>query len=124
MFKPVIPIIRNKVPGAKISTPPVASGHASWMAGWLALENTNGRLSDYYGFHVYMEDYLPEERISWVERMVNTKNENGWTTTPWMNTETNFDNHTSTGTSSCTYGSTTCDICAPIYTATDCGGSS
>jgi hypothetical protein len=40
MFKPVIPIIRNHVPGAIVSTPPVAGGEASWMASWMNLENT------------------------------------------------------------------------------------
>ena len=90
MFKPVIPIIRNNIAGAITSTPPVAGGDTSWMASWMTLENTNGRLSDYYGFHAYLKDYTPETRISMVQRMVDTKNANGWTTTPWMNTETNF----------------------------------
>ena len=54
MFAPVIPIIRNHVPGAIVSTPPVCGGHTSWMASWMTLENTYGRLSDYYGFHVYL----------------------------------------------------------------------
>ncbi len=122
MFKPVFPIIRAHVSGAKISTPPVCSGKASWMAGWMALENANGRLSDYYGFHVYIESLLPEQSFALVARMLKTKDEYGWTTTPWMNTETNFDNHTAAGTSSCTPGSTTCDVCDSIYTPSECGG--
>jgi hypothetical protein len=94
MFKPVIPIIRNNVPGALISTPPVCGGDAAWMASWMTLENTNGRLSDYYGIHIYLRDSAPEERLGMLRSMLNTKNDNGWTTTPWMNTETGFDNHT------------------------------
>jgi hypothetical protein len=95
MFKPVIPIIRNNVPGAIISTPPICGGDTSYMASWLALENSNGRLSDYYGFHSYLSGYEPEDRINMIIRMVDTKNTAGWTTTPWMNTETNFDVDTS-----------------------------
>jgi hypothetical protein len=96
MFKPVIPIIRNNVPGAVISTPPVCGGDTSWMTNWMTLENTNGRLSDYYGIHIYMRNHAPEERLGMLRRMLNTKNANGWTTTPWMNTETGYDNITFT----------------------------
>ena len=90
MFKPVVPIIRANVPGAIVSTPPVSGGDTSYIASWLSLENTNGRLSDYYGFHCYLYGYEPETRINMIARMVKTKNDAGWTTTPWMNTETNF----------------------------------
>jgi hypothetical protein len=96
MFKPVIPIIRRNVPGAVISTPPVCGGDTSWMASWMTLENTNGRLSDYYGIHIYLRDYAPEQRLGTLRNMLNTKNANGWTTTPWMNTETGYDNFTFT----------------------------
>jgi hypothetical protein len=89
MFAPVIPIIRNHVPGAKVSTPPMCA-HATWMANWMTLENTYGRLSDYYGFHVYLLDYTPEARMGWVQIILDTKNANGWATTPWMNTETGY----------------------------------
>ena len=44
MFKPVIPIIRNNIPGAMISTPPVSGGDATWMTNWMALENANETL--------------------------------------------------------------------------------
>ena len=89
--QPVIPIIRNNVPGAIVSTPPVCGGDTSWMTSWMTLENTNGRLSDYYGIHVYLKDYTPEVRMGMVQHMLDTKNANGWTTTPWMNTETGYD---------------------------------
>jgi len=92
MFKSAIPIIRANVPGAIVSTPPVCGGDTAFMTEWMILENTHGRLSDYYGFHVYLQNLPPETRIKMVERMVATKNTNGWTTTPWMNTETNFIN--------------------------------
>ena len=105
MFKPVIPIIRNNVSGAIVSTPPICGGDTTYVANWLALENTNGRLSDYFGFHSYLSGYEPETRINMIIRMVNTKNEAGWTTTPWMNTETNFE----VGTNVCTSTVEDCD---------------
>jgi polysaccharide biosynthesis protein PslG len=108
MFKPVIPIIRKNVPGAITSTPPVGGGDSTWMASWMVLENTNGRISDYYGFHSYMQAFTPEKRMGMVENMVNTKNDNGWTTTPWMNTETNFVSTNLT--------------CSTDYTAQECQG--
>ena len=92
MFKHVIPIIRSHVPGAVISTPPVCGGDTQWMTSWMKLENTNGRLSDYYGIHIYMRDSPPEQRMGMLRSMLNTKNANGWTTTPWINSETNFNN--------------------------------
>jgi hypothetical protein len=91
MFKPAIPIIRANVPGAIVSTPPICGGDTTYMASWLALENSNGRLSDYYGFHSYLSGYEPETRINMIAHMIDTKNSAGWTTTPWMNTETNFE---------------------------------
>lgn len=108
MFQSAIPIIRAHVPGAIVSTPPVCGGNATWMSGWLSLENTNGRLSDYYGFHVYLRDDTPETRMSVVTKMVNAKNAAGWNSTPWMNTETNF--------------LTTTYTCSTQYTPEDCDG--
>jgi hypothetical protein len=108
LLKPAISIIRNAVPGAVVSTPPVCGGDTAWMASWMQQENTHGRLSDYYGFHVYLRDGTPEDRIKMVGRMVTTKNSNGWTTAPWMNTETNFVNTDYT--------------CSGQYTAADCEG--
>lgn len=108
MFKPVIPIIRNNVPGAQVLTPPVAGGNAKWMASWMALENADGRLSDMYSFHLYLWDQEPEQRMPTIERMVNTKNSNGWTTTPWLLSETNYDVNTY--------------ACSPIYSVEDCQG--
>ena len=107
MFAPVIPIIRKNVSGAKVSTPPVCA-QTSWMASWMTLENTYGRLSDYYGFHVYLRNYTPEVRMGLVQHMLNTKNANGWATTPWMNTETGY--------------TLPSFACSTQYTAEDCQG--
>lgn len=94
MMRPAVNIIRANIPNAIVSTPPICGGDVSWMNSWLVLENTSHRLSDVYGFHVYMRDSEPETRLSVIEKMVNVKNNNGWNTTPWMNTETNWDNVT------------------------------
>jgi hypothetical protein len=107
MFKPVIPIIRDNIPGAMISTPPVSGGDATWMMNWMALENANGRLSDYYGIHIYM-DNASVQRLRMLQSMLKPKNANGWTTTPWMNTETNYDHITFT--------------CSTQFTLEDCRG--
>jgi hypothetical protein len=108
MFKPVIPIIRNNIRKAIVSTPPVCGGHTSWITSWMTLENIKGRLSNYYGFHVYLKDHTPEVRMGMVERMLDAKNANGWTTTPWMNTETGYNIGTFT--------------CSTQYTAEECRG--
>ena len=108
LTKPAIAIIRNAISGAITSTPPVCGGNVPWMTSWMQLENSNGRISDYYGFHVYLRDLTPETRINMVGRMVDVKNNNGWSTAPWMNTETNFVNAT--------------DECSSQYTTADCRG--
>jgi len=107
MFKPVIPIIRANVPGAKVLTPPFA-GEAQWAASWIQLENTNGRLSDIYSFHQYLWDQEPEQRMSIIAQMITAKNNNGWTNVPWLLSETNYDVNTY--------------ACAPQYTVDDCEG--
>lgn len=108
ILAPIVPIIRNYVPGAMISTPPPSGCDEPWMASWMALENSKGRLSDYYGFHFYLMNFAPEARMPEIEKMLATKNSNGWTTTPWMNTETNFLDKTY--------------ACSTEYTAEECRG--
>lgn len=100
MFRPIVPIIRNNVPSAIVATPPICGGDTAYMSSWLSLENTNGRLSDYYSIHSYLSGYEPETRINMIARMVQTKNNAGWTTTPWMNSESNFSPTTDVCTSS------------------------
>jgi hypothetical protein len=100
MVKPAVGIIRANVPGVSITTPaPFLAVNPSWMDEWLAQENTNGRLSDIFGFHAYIGpgsiwkpvSDLPERRFAAiVTPMVAKKNQAGWTTTPWINTETGF----------------------------------
>jgi hypothetical protein len=106
---PAIAIVKANISGARILTPPVSGGNTSWMASWLNTENTNGRLSDIYAFHIYLQGQTPEARYPGpVQNMVNLKNNTaGWASTPWMNTETAFQ--------SGTY------VCSG-YTAPDCTG--
>lgn len=91
LMAPAVALVRSKVPGAIIVTPPPNPWDDDWMRDWLKEENTKGRLSDVYSFHVYLQDHTPEERFFLVQRLVDLKNSTpGWSQTPWMDTETNF----------------------------------
>jgi hypothetical protein len=96
MVKAAVPIIRNHVPGAIFTTPAICGADTAWMTSWMKLENANTRLSNYYSIHLYLNGpsdgnkFVPETRMKMIEEMVNTKNANGWTKAPWINTETNF----------------------------------
>jgi hypothetical protein len=100
MLKPAAAMIRANIHGAVITSPaPFMAVNPSWMDEWLAQENANGRISDIYGFHAYMgpgETWLPEQNApekrftDLIVPMVAKKNHAGWTTTPWINTETGF----------------------------------
>ncbi len=100
MVKPAAAIIRSNVRGAVITSPaPFMAVNPSWMDEWLVQENSKGRISDIYGFHAYIgpgsnwrpEQNSPEKRFAdLVVPMVAKKNKAGWTTTPWINTETGF----------------------------------
>lgn len=97
LMAPAVAIVRNHVPGAVILTPPANRGDTDWMRDWLNEENKNGRLSDIYSFHLYLQNNLPEPRFATVKQMVDLKNNTpGWRDTPWMNSETNFDARTFT----------------------------
>jgi hypothetical protein len=92
---PAVKMIREKVPGAIVLTPPANRGDTDWMREWLNQENKNGRLSDIYSFHLYLQNNLPEPRFHTVKEMVDLKNgTTGWADTPWVNSETNFDART------------------------------
>jgi polysaccharide biosynthesis protein PslG len=104
MVKPVVSIIRSHVSGAIVTTPAICGGDTAWMTSWMKLENANTRLSDYYSIHVYLNNHDPETRMKMVGSMINTKNANGWTKAPWLNTETNFNT-----TYSCVFAAAECD---------------
>jgi len=95
LMAPAVAMIRSQIPGAVIFTPPANRGDTDWMRSWLNEENKNGRLSDIFSFHVYLQGNLPEPRFHLVQQMVELKNSTpGWADTPWVNSETNFDART------------------------------
>src|SRR5580692_3959191 len=92
LMAPVVPIIRSKISGALILTPPANRGDTDWMRSWLNEENKRGRLSDIFSFHLYLQGATPEQRFQTIRDMVDLKNSTpGWANTPWINSETNFD---------------------------------
>jgi hypothetical protein len=92
LMAPAVAMVRSKVPGAFILTPPANRGDTDWMRNWLTLENKNGRLCDIFSFHLYLQNVSPEPRFGMIQQMVNLKNSTaGWGDAPWMNTETSFD---------------------------------
>ena len=103
MVKPAVAIIRANVPNAIImmpSTTPDSNtglGYQADFQNWLNYENTNGRISDWIAWHVYMTNTnsttrTPEDQ--WNKYVVNYLNvqasTSGWATTPWADSETNF----------------------------------
>lgn len=95
LMAPAVAMIRRKIHDALILTPPANRGDTDWMRNWLNEENKNGRLSDIFSFHLYLQGNLPELRFRTVQEMVNLKNStSGWRETPWVNSETNFDART------------------------------
>jgi len=109
LMAPAVVMVRSKVPGAFILTPPANRGDTDWMREWLNQENKNGRLSDIFSFHLYLQNDPPESRFATVKQMVDLKNgTSGWSDTPWMNSETNFDSRTF--------------ACDSRYTSNDCIG--
>jgi hypothetical protein len=92
LMAPAVAMIRGKISGALILTPPANRGDTDWMRDWLEQENKNGRLSDIFSFHIYLQGNRPEPRFATVKQMVELKNSTpGWADTPWVNSETNFD---------------------------------
>jgi hypothetical protein len=128
MVAPAAQIIKANVPNAVILTPsstPDAVGSASNTGltyeqdfqNWLNLETANGRISDWIAWHVYLSSNTtttntPEQQFSnYALNFLNIQSATaGWTTTPWANTETNFDSGTNY----------TCP--SDQYTADDCTG--
>ena len=109
LMAPAVALVRSKVAGAFILTPSASRGDTDWMRDWLNQENKNGRLSDIFSFHLYLQNNLPEPRFGTAKQMIDLKNStSGWSDTPWMNSETNFDARTF--------------ACNSRYTSDDCIG--
>jgi hypothetical protein len=92
LMAPAIAIVRKKVSGVTVLTPPVMRADSDWMQDWMKEEDSHGRLSDIFSFHLYLLDKTPEERFGMVKKIVDMKNHApGWSSMPWMDGETNFD---------------------------------
>ena len=103
MVKPAVAIIRANVPNAVIlmpSTTPSSDSGLGYQAdfqNWLNYENAHGRISDWVDWHVYLTNTnyttrTPEDQWNkYVVNYLNIQNSTaGWQTSPWANTETNF----------------------------------
>ena len=103
MIAPAVKIIRSNVPHAVIlmpsSTPSsdTGVGYQTDFKNWLALENAKGRISDWITWHLYLtsagQGTNPPE-VQWATYAANylsiQKSTSGWSSTPWADTETNF----------------------------------
>jgi len=121
MVAPAAKIIKANVPDAVIMTPsatPASDTYQTDFQNWLNLENTSGRISDWVSWHVYLTatnstTNMPE--VQWAQYAQNflsiQKSTAGWSTTPWADTETNFDGND-------------LDYACPLteYTVNDCTG--
>ncbi|HTW58447.1 MAG TPA: hypothetical protein VMD99_09960 [Terriglobales bacterium] len=103
MIAPAVAIIRANVPNALILTPSAtpdsdtAVGYQADFQNWLNYENEHGRISDWVDWHVYLSvnsttTNTPE--VQWEKYSANylaiLASTPGWETTPWVDTETNF----------------------------------
>jgi hypothetical protein len=101
-------LIRAAIPGAMISAPSATQGSGAAncqsgnaqtdLASWLSLENTNGRISDFVDWHLYLTNTAsttntPEYQFAnGGAPFLSTQNTiAGWKAAPWINSETNFD---------------------------------
>jgi hypothetical protein len=111
MVFPARSIIWTNVTNAVVTTPGFAganSNYETWFQDWLNAENTNGTLSNDVAFHVYLANQTPEAQYlcyispstssaastcnnTGMESFLYIKdNTTGWSSKPWLNTETNF----------------------------------
>jgi hypothetical protein len=132
MVAPAAAIIKQNVPDAVILMPsstPASPTYQCDFLDWLNLEDTNGHISDWIAWHVYLttpdgsSTNLPEAQwANYNQNFINIQAggpvsgcaasaTTQWANIPWANTETNFS------------GSTTVDYqCPSIYSSQDCTG--
>jgi len=102
MMAPAVSIVRNSIINVSILTPPIQGGTGKsqfqpWACSWLGEEVTNGRLSNIYAFHTYLQNDIPENRWSLAAEEVapntqyqSTCGKTGWSALPWWLTETDY----------------------------------
>ena len=111
--------IKSDVSGAFVLTPSTSyysNNYSDWLQTWLNDENTNGTLSDGVAIHIYLTNPSPDGTEQTPETqytcyILSTSNSapagcynqtypsflyvkdntTGWSSIPWMDTETNFD---------------------------------
>jgi hypothetical protein len=136
MMAPAVSIIKQKIPTAKILTPPIsnAGGKAAyqgWACSWLA-EELASPISDIYAFHTYLQDNIPENQccspnslaalqLAPNEHFSTTcpNNQKAWSPLPWWVTETDYnagDENPNTYDFICNQGS------PYFYSDADCAG--
>jgi hypothetical protein len=107
-------IIWSNIPNAFVMTPSFSfynTNYSTWVQNWLNAENTNGTRSNALAFHVYLADLSPETQYTCYINSTTSSaasptcvnntglpsflyiknNTTGWSTIPWLNTETNWD---------------------------------
>jgi hypothetical protein len=115
MIFPARGYIWSNVTNAVVMTPSFSfynNNYSTWVQSWLTAENTNGTRSNALAFHVYLADVIPETQFTCYissatssagsgcgnagnPSFLNIKNNTtGWSTIPWLNTETNWDGST------------------------------
>ncbi len=106
MVAPAVTIIRQNVPNAVILMPSATPssdtglGYLTDFQNWLNYEDTNGRISDWVDWHVYLTAKTNNQtQIDTPEDQWSNYNANflsvqysdpNWKSAPWANTETNF----------------------------------
>jgi hypothetical protein len=78
LMAPAVALVRSQVAGASVLTPPASHGDTDWMREWLNQENKNGRLSDIYSFHLYLQGNPPEPRSAIVKENGGFKEWHEW----------------------------------------------
>lgn len=133
MVAPAVPIIKQNVTGAVIMAPsatPDSDTGKGWQCdylNWLNYETQNGKISDWVDWHVYLSSgtgttntpevqwstynqyYINIQQGGSVAGCSSGTTAPGWSNTPWVNSETNFN-------SSSNYE------CPSNYTPDDCAG--
>ncbi|HTW57384.1 MAG TPA: IPT/TIG domain-containing protein [Terriglobales bacterium] len=105
MVAPAASIIKSNITDAVILTPSTTPdsdtglGYQADLQNWLNYETQHGRISDWIAWHVYLTVGNSQNEIVTPETQWGTYNVNflsiqastsGWTTTPWADTETNY----------------------------------
>jgi hypothetical protein len=137
MVAPAAAIIKQNVSGAFILTPSATPdsdtgiGYQADLQNWLNYETQHGRISDWIAWHSYLtsqqnnQTQIVTPENEWGNYNVNflsaQASSPGWTTTPWANTETNYNGSPPPGLNY-TCPSSSSPNPPVTYSAEDCAG--